>query len=42
MITQNPSFFIINPADGMPSAQVRGKWLFFDSRLVEVRCPDLS
>lgn len=29
MITQNPSFFIINPADGMPSAQVRGKWLFF-------------
>jgi hypothetical protein len=29
MITQNPAFFIINPASGMLSAQVRGKWLFF-------------
>ena len=29
MITQNPSFFIVNPASGMLSKKVRGKWLFF-------------
>ena len=29
MVTQNPSFFIINPASGRLSAHVRGKWLFF-------------
>jgi hypothetical protein len=29
MITQNPSLFIINPASGMVSAKVRGKWLFW-------------
>jgi len=29
MITQNQSFFIINPASGMLSSHVRGKWLFF-------------
>jgi hypothetical protein len=29
MVTQNPTFFIINPASGRLGPQVRGKWLFF-------------
>jgi hypothetical protein len=43
MITQNPAFFIINPASGMLSAQVRGKWLFFgEGEKVAGRIPTID
>ena len=29
MITESPVYFIINPASGMASGKVRGKWLFW-------------